>query len=496
MSAYGLLTNPYLFDPKQGVIEWTPKRGIRASLEYLQFAEKYGVPEDRNECEGVMLYHLNKLNAELREKNPNMDLLKDCADWGQLCRQIDRLKARRSLIQNVSLCFENTRSWKRAKLAKMNAKYDQFFKHTLGSPVYILAPKDGIYRPNLPIRMIARRHGGNMCFTARICVQHIIESFNGSGGSLGGCHLDKLMSFHQKDRPLIVPLSGRDLEEITFAAMILKQLDVCDGIEIFWNKGASSIRRSMIATLTKSCALPVVARINVMPTIHGMLKLTDKLVAAGVSMLVVHARECWRRTSSKTDDLNMIRIIKQHYRRHKLTIPIVCSGNAQSLQHARDNLEFTGCDAIISEELLTNPYLFDRALGTVRGPKARIKACWEYLDFVEKYGYPAAQGAVVGFHLNGLMSCHKWTLKSKVEWIAFIELMEIEAGFKDHFEKTKIITLQKVRKYAVAWSEVAAKNMQEFAAAAYKAVIKRTETDSAALRGRFGLELKSNNKHV
>ena len=43
MSAYGLLRNPFLFDPKQTAKTWTVERGIAASWEYLGMVRKYGV---------------------------------------------------------------------------------------------------------------------------------------------------------------------------------------------------------------------------------------------------------------------------------------------------------------------------------------------------------------------------------------------------------------------------------------------------------------------
>ena len=69
MSAYGLLRNPCLFDPKRTSIPWTPERGIRASWEYLTFVKRYG--NQRNGRLGLIhnaiRYHLQKLNIAYLE---------------------------------------------------------------------------------------------------------------------------------------------------------------------------------------------------------------------------------------------------------------------------------------------------------------------------------------------------------------------------------------------------------------------------------------------
>ena len=80
MSAYGLLRNPCLFDPKRTSIPWTPERGVRASWEYLNFVKKYG--NQRNGELGMIhnaiRYHLIKLNiAFIKSENEEGNTRKD-----------------------------------------------------------------------------------------------------------------------------------------------------------------------------------------------------------------------------------------------------------------------------------------------------------------------------------------------------------------------------------------------------------------------------------
>ena len=69
MSAYGLLRNPYLFDPKRKSTQWTPERGIETSWEYLNLVKKYG--KQRNGKLGAIHtaigYHLQKFNTAFLE---------------------------------------------------------------------------------------------------------------------------------------------------------------------------------------------------------------------------------------------------------------------------------------------------------------------------------------------------------------------------------------------------------------------------------------------
>merc|ERR1712014_66890 len=81
MSAYGLLRNPYLFDPKRTSTPWTPSRGIKTSWEYLQMVKKYGMQRNgrMGMFQNAVRYHLQKFSiayfeSEEGEHDPTGDL--------------------------------------------------------------------------------------------------------------------------------------------------------------------------------------------------------------------------------------------------------------------------------------------------------------------------------------------------------------------------------------------------------------------------------------
>ena len=112
-------------------------------------------------------------------------------------------------------------------------------------------------------------------------------------------------------------------------------------------------------------------------------------------MLAVHGRRREKKHHQGIANLNVIRVIKQHYRqRHGLSIPIISNGNITSRQDANHNLKFTKCDGAMSAYgLLRNPYLFDPKRASKPcsdskynvSPESGIAASWEYLEFFREF---------------------------------------------------------------------------------------------------------------
>lgn len=110
--------------------------------------------------------------------------------------------------------MESLDDWDNDKISRMNAKYDQFYKETLGSPKYFMAPMVGA--SELPFRMMGRKYGCDLCYTPMVSAKSIVRSFEENG------NLNDRLRFHKLDRPLIIQLCANDTALIVRAVQIIE----------------------------------------------------------------------------------------------------------------------------------------------------------------------------------------------------------------------------------------------------------------------------------
>jgi tRNA-dihydrouridine synthase len=146
------------------------------------------------------------------------------------------------------------------------------------------------------------------------------------------------------------------------------------------------------------------------PSLEASLRLYRQLVDAGVHMLTIHGRTRYQKGpwTSKTDWSAIRQVVQELGDR----IPILANGSISCAQDAKDCLEITGCDGIMSSEgLLEYPPLLQSlvvgssnndtpslplpspsltSLSQQRRRVGRVELCRQYLKYAKQY--PPDQG--------------------------------------------------------------------------------------------------------
>eukprot|EP01083_Nonionella_stella_P029052 80064_1 len=354
--------------------------------------------------------------------------------------------------------YKTVTNWTNIK--EMNAKYDRFYKKTLSSAKYMMAPM--VLQSDLPFRMMCRKYACSVCYSPMIRASEIIYHYNKYG------NLNKSLRTHKLDRPLIVQLCGNDPKQVAKAGQIIESLNICDAIDI--NLGcpqrcaqvehfgaflldSPDIVRSMIRELVQQISLPICAKIRILPSIQDTLCFTDMLIGAGVSMVAIHGRRRERIHHKGPADLECIRNIKKHYVSLGVAIPIISNGNIVTTQDVKDALRFTTCDGIMSAcGILRNPYIFDCKRESFFRYRNGIKISWEYLKYVERYGVvdrKSINDHLLTFceeYLEGDANKNNWDIRKLLrqnekvytlpQLIACVEVLEVRLKMKPSITKT------------------------------------------------------------
>lgn len=204
-----------------------------------------------------------------------------------------------------------------------------------------------------------------------------------------------------EDRPLLTQFCANDPDILLQAARYVEK--DCDAVDINLgcpqriakrgNYGAYLMDdlekvESLVTILANNLSIPVTCKIRMFPEKEKTLEYAKMLQNAGCSLLAVHGRTReQRRCREIRADWNIIKEIKE-----ALDIPVLANGNIRNLKDAKECMEYTGVDGVLSAEpLLENPTLFseDRnETGEPQRPEECAEMLLEYLDFVEKYPTP------------------------------------------------------------------------------------------------------------
>ena len=240
----------------------------------------------------------------------------------------------------------------------------------------ILAPMVG--GSELAFRLLARRHGAQLCYTPMICC----EDFAKSGGV-------SLLERHVDDSPVVAHFSGNDPQKLLDVA---RQAERCSGVvavdlnlgcpqrsaqaghfgAFLCDRGDRELLLNIVSTLSRSLTVPFFCKIRLLDDLNDTLEFVQQLQDAGCALLAVHGR--YRGSPSHRRDgpahLDQIALIKQ-----KLTIPVITNGNVRNAAELVEALQTTGADGAMSAEAaLDDPALFAKATSLVDAERARLAA--------------------------------------------------------------------------------------------------------------------------
>ena len=241
----------------------------------------------------------------------------------------------------------------------------------------ILAPMVG--GSELAFRLLARRHGAQLCYTPMICADDFLKP--GAGVNLLERHVD--------DCPLVAHFSGNDPTTLLNVAL---QAEKCSGVvAIDLNLGCPqrsaqaghfgaflcdqadrALLLNIVSTLSRSLSIPFFCKIRLLDELDDTLQFVQQLQDAGCALLAVHGR--YRGSPLRRRDgpahLDQIALIKQ-----KLAIPVITNGNVRNASELVESLLITGADgAMTAEGALDDPAIFAKAIAYVDAERSRLEA--------------------------------------------------------------------------------------------------------------------------
>ena len=240
----------------------------------------------------------------------------------------------------------------------------------------VLAPMVG--GSELAFRLLARRHGAQLCYTPMIKS----EEFSNKGAGVA------LLERHAEDAPLVAHFSGNDPVKLLAAA---RRAERCAGVEaIDLNLGCPQrsahsghfgaflldppdrpLVLRIVSTLSRALRVPMFCKIRLLDELPDTLSFVQQLQDAGCALLTVHGR--YRGSPMRRRDgpahLDQIKLVKE-----LLTIPVLTNGNVRDASELLASLELTGADGVMSAEgALDDPAIFGRAIAAAHEERRQLK---------------------------------------------------------------------------------------------------------------------------
>ena len=222
----------------------------------------------------------------------------------------------------------------------------------------MLAPMDGY--TDLPFRLFIHELGSPAS---------ISEFINGVDIARGNPHLEKRISFDEKERPFGYQILDDDPKRIIRAAHFLQQkkpdfLDLnlgCPSKPIIHRGAGSALLKDpqkigeIIRNLRSEINLPLTAKMRIGwdQTSKNYLEVSRILEDNGVDAIFLHARTRKQGYTGQAD-WDTIAEVKQ-----RVHIPVIGNGDIRVVEDIRKMLEQTHCDAVmIGRTAVSNPWIF------------------------------------------------------------------------------------------------------------------------------------------
>ncbi|KVI02701.1 Aldolase-type TIM barrel, partial [Cynara cardunculus var. scolymus] len=260
------------------------------------------------------------------------------------------------------------------------ARIEKAWSHwkKLGEPKMIVAPM--VDNSELPFRILCRKYGAEAAYTPMLHSRIFSENDKYRSQEFTTC---------KEDRPLFIQFCANDPETLLQAARRVESH--CDYVDINLGRGNYGaflmdklpLIKSLVEKLALNLTVPVSCKIRIFPDLQDTLNYAKMLEDAGCSLLAVHGRTRDEKDGKKVRaNWDAIRVVK-----NALRIPVLANGNIRHIDDARNCLEQTGADGVLSaESLLENPALF--AGFNDHGKVDRGELVVEYLKLCEKYPVP------------------------------------------------------------------------------------------------------------
>lgn len=220
-----------------------------------------------------------------------------------------------------------------------------------------LAPMAGV--TNLPMRLLARRHGASLCFTEMISTEGLVRN--------GGKTIELLKS-SAEDRPLGVQLFGQDPQQVAEGVRKVEKygdlVDINMGCPVkkVVNSGAGSALmrnpskvRDMVRAARKATSLPLTIKIRTgwMNGEDNFLEIAKIAEEEGCDAITLHPRTRMEMFTGKAD-WDRITELKR-----SVNLPVIGSGDLFSAANVKDMMNRTGCDGVmVARGVIGNPWIF------------------------------------------------------------------------------------------------------------------------------------------
>jgi tRNA-dihydrouridine synthase B len=251
----------------------------------------------------------------------------------------------------------------------------------LTSPL-ILAPLAGY--SDLPFRLLCREFGAGLCFS---------EMISCHGLAYRQKKTLKMLASDDAERPVSFQLFGADIQTMAEAADILNEfspdlVDINMGCPVkkVTKKGAGAalmatprLAEEIITEVVKNSGSPVTVkfRLGVNNTSITCLDFAKMAEQCGASGATVHGRT-WAQGFTGTADWEWIRRVKK-----SISIPVIGNGDITSFANAQQQLQSSGCDAVmIGRGALGNPWVFSSE-GRPSNLKSIAAGALRHLELIE-----------------------------------------------------------------------------------------------------------------